>query len=159
MCVKPDRKLFLYLSVHCVAALLISHQAFAQELTINQLQFIGSHNSYKQLMSKPYFDALLKRNEQAARSLEYQHPPIPDQLDLGVRKLEIDLFNTEDFVVGHVQTIDMNSNCSPLSQCFKQILSWSDANPHHAPIWISFNAKDSPYTRLTNALTFQGGGL
>jgi hypothetical protein len=36
----------------------------------------------------------------------------------------------------------MKSNCSTLRICLNQIIAWSQNNPTHAPIWISFNAKD-----------------
>ena len=135
-------------------SLFISYYAGAVELRINQIQFVGSHNSYKLSMSKNHFQALNERNPQAARSLEYHHPPLTKQLDLGLRKLELDIFNTQDFVVGHVQDIDMNSSCSPLSDCFEEILAWSTTNKMHVPIWISFNTKDSKIPGLTDPKPF-----
>ena len=116
-----------------------------EPLTINQLQFIGSHNSYKLAMDDKFMAALTKQNPGAARSLDYSHSPITDQLDMGIRKLELDVFfdqDNESLLVGHVQQIDMNSSCSPLGVCFEQILTWSEANSRHVPIWISFNTKD-----------------
>jgi hypothetical protein len=100
---------------------------------------------------------LQQSNPTAARSLEYAHIPLPEQLDLGVRKLELDIFvsdNAERFIVGHVQLIDMSSSCSSLSLCLSQIRTWSDAHPQHVPIWISFNAKDSPIDGLPTPLPF-----
>ena len=63
-----------------------------QEIRINQLQFIGSHNSYKQAMSAEHMAALQARNPAAAAALDYAHPPLEQQLDLGLRVLEIDVF-------------------------------------------------------------------
>ena len=126
------------------AWLLLQTSAFA-ELRINQIQFVGSHNSYKQAMSAPYRSLLGWVNEDAARALDYAHVPLHQQLDLGLRKLELDVFyrrQTEDFPVGHVQVIDMNSHCSPLTTCLQELRSWSVRHPDHAPIWISLNAKD-----------------
>ena len=88
----------------------------------------------------------MKVNPDLLESLEYNHIPLAEQLDLGIRKLEIDVFYVADeyqFLVGHVQQIDMNSNCETLRICLTQIISWSQNNPTHGPIWISFNAKDS----------------
>jgi hypothetical protein len=79
------------------------------------------------------------------KSLDYEHIPLAEQLELGIRKLELDVFYNADedqFKVGHVQQIDMKSNCSTLRICLNQIIAWSQNNPTHAPIWISFNAKD-----------------
>jgi hypothetical protein len=88
----------------------------------------------------------MKVNPGLVESLEYEHIPLAEQLDLGIRKLELDVFyvsEEEKFLVGHVQHIDMNSNCATLRICLTQIISWSQNNPTHGPIWISFNAKDS----------------
>ena len=115
-------------------------------ISINQIQFVGSHNSYKQAMPDSFVKQLMKVNPKLLESLDYEHIPLGDQLDLGIRKLELDIFyRAEDkrFLVGHVQQIDMSSNCESLRICLTQIISWSDDNPSHSPIWISFNAKDN----------------
>ena len=115
-------------------------------ISINQIQFVGSHNSYKQAMPDSFVKQLMKVNPKLLESLDYEHIPLGDQLDLGIRKLELDIFYlAEDkrFLVGHVQQIDMSSNCESLRICLSQIISWSDDNPSHSPIWISFNAKDN----------------
>ena len=114
-------------------------------LKINQIQFVGSHNSYKQAMSPLIFKALHLLDAKTAESLEYWHVPLAEQLDLGLRKLEIDLFydpEERSFPVGHAQVIDMNSHCHTLLQCLRQVGAWSEKNPRHTPIWISFNLKD-----------------
>ncbi|MGK0221595.1 MAG: hypothetical protein ACI9ON_000831 [Limisphaerales bacterium] len=135
-----------------LAPLLFGGQAMAKEpLRINQIQFIGSHNSYKQAMSPENAQALAERNPAAAQSLEYAHLPLAAQLDLGMRKLELDVFytpETDGFVVGHVQAIDMNSHCTTLRICLRQITDWSNANQQHVPLWISFNTKDQVIAEL-----------
>ena len=114
-------------------------------ININHIQFVGSHNSYKQTMPDGFVKQLMKVNPEVMESLEYEHIPLAEQLDLGIRKLELDVFYVADearFLVGHVQQIDMNSNCVTLRICLNQIIAWSKKNTTHAPIWISFNAKD-----------------
>lgn len=126
-------------------------------LTINQIQFVGSHNSYKLAMSPLIFRALHLLDAEAAESLEYWHEPLPEQLALGMRKLEIDIFfdtQAEDFPVGHAQVIDMNTHCKTLTECLQQVVQWSDQNPRHVPIWISFNLKDQPITGLPDPEKF-----
>ena len=131
-----------------ISALLALMLAIAQvqaDVRINQIQFVGSHNSYKQAMSGFYRAVLGLIDADAAKSLDYEHAPLQDQLDLGLRKLELDVFyqpRSLTFPVGHVQVIDMNSHCLTLRACLIEIVQWSDANPQHSPIWISFNAKD-----------------
>lgn len=129
----------------------------ADDLRINQLQFVGSHNSYKRAMSPAHFAALQADNPQAAASLSYEHLPIQQQLDLGLRKLEFDVFTGDEglsFPVGHVQVIDMNSHCPDLRTCLSQVRDWSDAHPRHVPIWISFNAKDQQIEGLPDPRPF-----
>ncbi len=114
-------------------------------ININHLQFVGSHNSYKKAMPDGFVKQLMRVNPEVIESLEYEHIPLAEQLDLGIRKLELDVFYIADearFQVGHVQQIDMNSNCATLRICLNQIIAWSKKNTTHAPIWISFNAKD-----------------
>ena len=114
-------------------------------IKINHLQFVGSHNSYKKAMPDGFVKQLMRVNPEVMESLEYEHIPLAEQLDLGIRKLELDVFYIADearFQVGHVQQIDMNSNCATLRICLNQIIAWSKKNITHAPIWISFNAKD-----------------
>ena len=63
-----------------------------EDLRINQLQFVGSHNSYKLKMNPVVFVALSALDSKIAQSLDYSHIPMDAQLDLGVRKLELDVF-------------------------------------------------------------------
>ena len=134
-----------------IPLLILSTQIALSEATeagisINQIQFVGSHNSYKRAMPDSFIKQLMKVNPNLVESLDYEHIPLGDQLDLGIRKLELDIFylaDDERFSVGHVQQIDMSSNCLTLRICLTQIISWSEDNPTHSPIWISFNAKDN----------------
>ena len=145
-----------------IAALVILLCGCAAPLTINQIQFVGSHNSYKQAMSRPDMQALRAANPAAADALDYSHVPLAEQLDLGMRKLELDVFNASDrgeFPVGHLQVIDMNSHCAELRLCLAQIKAWSDANPRHVPLWISFNLKDAQVTGLPDPVPFDEDAL
>ena len=129
----------------------------ADDLRINQIQFVGSHNSYKQAMSGVYRTMLGLVDADAAKSLDYQHVPLTEQLDLGLRKLELDVFYQPEqgtFPVGHIQVIDMNTHCATLRECLERLEQWSKANPSHAPIWISFNAKDQKIGWLPDPTVF-----
>ncbi len=63
-----------------------------QPLKLNQIQVIGSHNSYKEAMDTPIMQQLMALDSNQALSLDYQHISLTEQLDLGLRKLEIDVF-------------------------------------------------------------------
>ncbi|WP_158859798.1 phosphatidylinositol-specific phospholipase C1-like protein [Lunatibacter salilacus] len=61
------------------------------EIKLNDIQIIGSHNSYKIGIERPLFEYLLK-SRPALSGLEYEHIPLSDQLNLGLRGLELDVF-------------------------------------------------------------------
>jgi hypothetical protein len=71
--------------------MLFSLQLSAQKL--NEIQVIGSHNSYKSQMAPELLTYLAKVNPSASQSLEYAHIPLESQLDLGLRNLELDVYH------------------------------------------------------------------
>ncbi|WP_051590584.1 phosphatidylinositol-specific phospholipase C1-like protein [Flavobacterium daejeonense] len=58
---------------------------------MNEIQVIGSHNSYKIAIEKPLWDYLYQKDSTGAKSLQYTHIPLEAQLDLGLRNLEMDV--------------------------------------------------------------------
>ena len=62
-----------------------------KKVKLNDIQVIGSHNSYKIGIEKPLRDYLIQKNPQI-QSLEYEHIPLTEQLNLGLRGLELDVF-------------------------------------------------------------------
>ena len=72
--------------------LLLGFPVSAAELRLNQVQLVGSHNSYKLAMSAENFTLLSAARPEVAASLEYDHRSLPEQLKLGIRKLELDVF-------------------------------------------------------------------
>jgi|TARA_B100000902_G_C27302517_1_gene913629 hypothetical protein len=154
--VMKKNKFFLVLVLILINQMILSESTNAG-LNINHIQFVGSHNSYKRAMPNGFVKQLMKVNPKVMESLEYEHIPLAEQLDLGIRKLELDVFyvaREDSFLVGHVQQIDMNSSCTTLRICLNQIIAWSQKNPSHAPIWISFNTKDDYIFGLTSPETF-----
>lgn len=65
------------------------------DLPINKVQVIGSHNSYKRAIDSALFSLLKEKNPDVARGLEYSHIGLGEQLDLGLRNLEIDVYADE----------------------------------------------------------------
>ncbi|MBX2894681.1 MAG: phosphatidylinositol-specific phospholipase C1-like protein [Cyclobacteriaceae bacterium] len=66
-----------------------------QVLKMNETQVIGSHNSYKIGIEKPLMDIILSERAETV-GLDYTHIPIVQQLDLGLRSLEIDVLYDPD---------------------------------------------------------------
>src|SRR5215813_13170494 len=80
------RLLFVFL----LAAPLLA-QVAADEFRLNQIQVLGSHNSYKRAIDPALFKFLRKDDAHKYDSLEYSHITFAEQLDLGLRALEIDV--------------------------------------------------------------------
>ncbi len=68
-----------------------SGHKISEEIKLNEIQVIGSHNSYKIGIEKPLMNYLLKENPKIS-GLEYEHIPLSKQLNLGLRGLELDVF-------------------------------------------------------------------
>jgi hypothetical protein len=64
----------------------------AQTLRMNQIQMVGTHNSYHAGLAPAEMAILQRQNPQAAESLDYKHPRLEAQLDAGVRQLELDVY-------------------------------------------------------------------
>jgi len=74
--------------------LLFSLPAFAQdEPRMNQVQVLGSHNSYHTGIDPALFTYLRDKYGKRMDGLEYSHLPLERQLDMGLRALEIDVVN------------------------------------------------------------------
>ena len=145
-------------------------ECLAPDLQINEVQSVGSHNSYKLAIPTLEMAALSRASKEAADALDYFHAPLAEQLDLGMRQLELDIFydpegglysdpylpaaipsigrryNVPDmdkpgFKTMHVQDIDQRSLCPLFTQCLEQIKAWSNTHPDHTPLLILINAK------------------
>jgi len=78
---------------------LLTHLPFALNVEaqkLNDIQMIGSHNSYKQAIEAPLLASIAQQNEPLARSLDYHHPSLNVQLDQGMRVLELDVYYDPD---------------------------------------------------------------
>lgn len=135
---------------------------------MNDLQAVGTHNSYKVAIPPQELAMIGARSKDSARSLDYSHLPLEQQLDLGMRQLEIDvLYDPEGgryahpllpkmsgqpydaagmdkpgYKVLHIPDVDVRSHCATFIRCLEIVRAWSDAHPRHVPILIMMNAKD-----------------
>ncbi len=144
-----------------------------QGLRMNEIQVLGTHNSYHIQPRDEILEVLAAiESQELADSLEYTALPLRDQLDRGVRQLEFDIFADpegglyasreglryigEDTDSGlpeldepgmkvlHIQDIDFETHCLTLQICLDQIKAWSDEHSRHLPITIMIGAKDDP---------------
>ena len=68
-------------------------QSSVDSVRLNEIQVIGTHNSYHLEPSKPVMQLIRGANAEAAASIAYSHKPIEEQLGrLGIRQFEWDLY-------------------------------------------------------------------
>jgi hypothetical protein len=139
------------------------------KVTINQIQVLASHNSYHVEPEPALLTALRSVIGAATEGFEYTHRPLADELDAGVRQVELDVFVDDPgggryahpkllpllglapidpalagpgLKVLHVQEVDYRSTCPTFVDCLGNIRSWSRDHPGHLPITIQIEAKD-----------------
>lgn len=143
-----------------------------EELRLNQIQTIGTHNSYRILPSPEEQELLRSFIGEEADQLEYEHLPLGDQFETQrIRQIELDVFIDRTggkyaepllrtvaggdpyepeimaepgFKVLHIQDVDYSSTCPTLEGCLQDVKDWSDANPSHVPIAVLLELKDTP---------------
>ena len=86
----------LYILFSVIISVLVFHLAGYKDnsgdIKLTDIQVIGSHNSYKIRIEKPLMNYLLQKDS-SLNSLEYEHIPLSEQLNLGLRGLELDVYN------------------------------------------------------------------
>ena len=139
-------------------------------LRLDQAQVLGSHNSYHGRPYKAVLDELAKLDKATALGLDYEHAPLPEQFDLGVRQIELDVYADPDggkyadlglakqldvkvpenpgwkepgFKVIHQAGIDNNSTCVTFVECLQLLKTWSDAHPGHVAMQVQIEMKDT----------------
>ena len=153
------------------------------DLKLNQIQVIGSHNSYRIRPIEDMFDLLMVLNSELAAQLDYNHPSFDVQFSHhGIRQIEIDVYHDPDgglfyyrkgnFFIGlpeasdiqklldpglkvlHVPDIDYRTNYITFKDALTAVKVWSDANTTHIPIFILVEAKEEGITNIYPSLTF-----
>jgi Phosphoinositide phospholipase C, Ca2+-dependent len=74
----------------CVAPALAG--ASDDELKLNQIQVIGTHNSYHAGLAPSEARLMLEKNPEVYHALEYRHQPLDQQLTSGIRQIELDIY-------------------------------------------------------------------
>jgi Phosphoinositide phospholipase C, Ca2+-dependent len=144
-------------------------QGHRRPVRLNEIQLLASHNSYHVEPEPALLSALHAFLGAAADGFEYTHRPLADELDAGVRQIELDVFTDpgdggryahpkavalfgvappDPAVAGaglkvfHVQEVDYRTTCPTLVNCLTQVRDWSDSHPRHLPITIQIEPKD-----------------
>ena len=141
-------------------------------IRINQLQLIGTHNSYHIALPEKNLNRIGLINRGLKDSLEYTHRPLNEQLEeLGVRHFELDIFadpkgghysrkkapgllglnapvmfskemEKPGFKVLHDSAVDYLTTTPTLVSALNEIKKWSINNPTHVPVFILLEMKD-----------------
>ncbi len=78
-------------TILAVAALALAGAA-ATPQAMNDVQVVGSHNSFKARIPSAVMAKLRAMDPKSADGLDYYHVPLAKQLDAGVRQFELDIF-------------------------------------------------------------------
>jgi hypothetical protein len=135
---KADKRMRNRILIGTYFILLFTSAKGAEErLRLNQIQMVGTHNSYHLRPAKEVIES------PRGGSLDYGHASLTVQLDAGVRSLAIDIYSTADaFRVLHIPDIDEGANCETLKECLGEISAWSIKHPDHIPLIVFIEVKD-----------------
>jgi hypothetical protein len=83
----------------CASVLALGAQTFAHSQTpsdnnirMNQIQVIGSHNSYHAGIAPSESKLMSENNPKLYQGFEYRHRPLDQQLNSGIRQIELDIY-------------------------------------------------------------------
>ncbi len=127
-------------------------KAYEDGVKYNNVAFLGTHNSYQLLATKPK-RALMKAVEIVTFGLVdytkavFEMDTLTTQLEKGVRNLEIDIeaqVNGSEvgFIVTHDHILDNVSSCYNFEKALEEIALWSENNPGHLPVSLLIEPKD-----------------
>lgn len=137
---------------------------------VNEIQVIGSHNSYHQRPTDPVASGLEGIAPSLFAEIDYGHESLTDQLErFGIRQFELDVvadpngglysrrvglevlgedpeshipeLDEPGFKVLHIQDIDFETSCYLLTQCLTEIHDWSAEHPRHLPVMVMIETK------------------
>jgi hypothetical protein len=135
---------------------------------LDEIQVLAAHNAYHLQGPQPLLDAIAQALPEIPPTIEYSHPTLTEQLDLGIRSVELDVFEDPDggrfaapkavdllgldpvdpamadpgFKVFHVQEVDFRSTCPTFVACLTELRGWSDEHEDHLPIVVQIELKD-----------------
>jgi hypothetical protein len=135
---------------------------------LHEVQVLAAHNAYHLEPEEALAQAITDNLPELTPTIEYSHPTLTEQLELGLRSFELDVFEDPEggryatpaavgllglepidpvmqepgLKVFHIQEVDYRSTCLTFEACLLELRDFSDANPDHLPIVIHLEAKD-----------------
>lgn len=135
---------------------------------LDEIQVLAAHNAYHQRGEPALLQAITDNLPSLTPTIDYEHPTLTEQLELGVRSMELDLFEDPDggrygspkaipllglqpvdpamvepgFKVLHIQEVDYRSSCPTFVACLTELETWSAGHDDHVPIIVQLEVKD-----------------
>jgi hypothetical protein len=135
---------------------------------LDQIQVLAAHNAYHLEGEEALLQAITDNLPELTPTIEYSHPTLTEQLDLGLRSMELDVFEDPEggryaapkaqsllglepidpvmqepgFKVLHIQEVDYRTTCLTFVRCLEELEAWSETHPGHLPIIVQIEAKD-----------------
>jgi hypothetical protein len=127
------------------ASLLSAQEPAAMSLRLNQIQVIGTHNSYHLRPPAALLKAAIAQHKDA-KEWDYSRQPLDQQLDQGVRSFELDLnLSDKGWQVMHVPIFDAGTTVPTFSEALRVIRKWSESHPRHIPISVLLELKEEGF--------------
>ncbi len=150
------------------------------DIGMNEVQVLGSHNSYHLRPAPEVLDGVAAFvSQEEADALDYEHRPLTEQLeDFGIRQFEIDVYADPEggrfsqrpaaelvglpvdsgepeldepgFKVIHQVDVDFGTTCFTLVACLTEIADWSSENDDHEPIMTMIETKQESIADATD---------
>jgi calcium-dependent phosphoinositide phospholipase C len=133
-------------------AFILMMPATAAGPRLNQIQIIGTHNSYHVKPEEPFYSQI-KAAYPDAITWDYSHAPLDKQLDRGVRSFELDVYHHPDGTrVLHVPRFDPGTTCERFVECLEVVRGWSQGHPRHVPVILLVELKDEEVPLLQESI-------
>ena len=151
-------------------------------LKLNEIQIIGSHNSYHITPSEGMLALIGSLMQELAASMDYTHLPLDEQFTTyGIRQIELDIYpdpegglfanrlgnaflglpvasgiaalDTPGYKILHFPDVDFETHYITFRAALRSVKQWSEANPLHLPILILVEVKDEGIGDLISILS------
>jgi hypothetical protein len=140
----------------------------ATAVGLDQIQVLAAHNAYHRRGEPALLQAITDNLPALTPTIDYEHPTLTEELDLGLRSVELDVFEDPDggrygapkaipllgldpvdpamdepgFKVFHIQEVDYRSTCPTFVRCLTELEAWSADHADHVPIIVHLEVKD-----------------
>jgi hypothetical protein len=171
-----------------ILALIAGVSPAAGDPPMNQVQFIGTHNSYHIAPSPKIRNLIETFAKGEGDAINHTHKPLREQLEkLAIRQIELDLFadpkgglyadplgarlagevnpkpdpawKSPGLKILHSPDFDFQTTVPTLRKALQELAAWSKAFPGHEPVLILLELKEKSFSPRTTPLPFDDAQL